>query len=125
MPTANIVVNNQVAEVYFPTDSNVSATVTSHSQLTQRVTFFTDSQELYKFEGSGEKQLLGSVQNRFDSPFKIKVESQGDGNWVSSDLRTGGPYQIGSTNFLIVVAENGDDTDYNDTVIQFSWKTSY
>jgi len=42
---------------------------------------------------------------------------------VSTKLNTGGPYLIGSYNLLIIVAENGDDSDYNDAILEFSWTT--
>jgi hypothetical protein len=47
----------------------------------------------------------------------------GDGSWVGSQTNTGGPYMIGSSGFAIVVSENGDDSDFNDIVVQFSWKS--
>lgn len=34
----------------------------------------------------------------------------------------GGPYSIGVFNTAIIVAENGDDADYNDTILEFTNK---
>ena len=36
-----------------------------------------------------------------------------------STLKAGGPYDIGRVNIVAVVAENGDDVDFNDAVAQF------
>jgi hypothetical protein len=115
--------DNEIAKIGLPNNVSVSGTITANSSFTQKVTLFTDSKELYVFEGRGERVLLGSLQNQFDSPFKVKVEHQEGDKWLGSSLRTGGPYSIGSSNFLIVVAESGDDSDYNDIVVQFSWKS--
>ncbi|WP_375494507.1 fucose-binding lectin II [uncultured Nostoc sp.] len=115
--------DNEIAKIGLPNNVSVSGTITAHSSFTQKVTLFTDSQELYVFEGRGERVLIGSLQNQFDSPFQVKVEHQEGDKWLGSSLRTGGPYSIGSSNFLIVVAESGDDSDYNDIVVQFSWKS--
>jgi len=45
------------------------------------------------------------------------------GNPRPSSLNSGGPYAIGNYNLLVVVAENGDDSDYTDSIVEFSWYT--
>ncbi|WP_073787936.1 fucose-binding lectin II [Streptomyces uncialis] len=49
--------------------------------------------------------------------------SDGGESGKPSKLNNGGPYSIGTYNMLIIVAENGDDSDYNDAIIEFSWHT--
>ncbi|MFF0561331.1 fucose-binding lectin II [Streptomyces sp. NPDC004266] len=41
-----------------------------------------------------------------------------------SKLNCGGPYDIGTYNLMVVVAENGDDGDYNDSILELSRHTS-
>ncbi len=38
-------------------------------------------------------------------------------------LKSGGPYTIGNYNLMVIVAENGDDGDDNDSILEFSWST--
>lgn len=42
---------------------------------------------------------------------------------MPSALNSGGPYRVGQYNLMVVVAENGDDVDYDDAVLEFSWYT--
>ncbi|MEU2253872.1 fucose-binding lectin II [Nocardia xishanensis] len=39
-------------------------------------------------------------------------------------MKRGGPYAIGSYHLLVLVAENGNDADYNDAIVEFSWYAS-
>lgn len=51
----------------------------------------------------------------------LKLQYKDGETLKPSALNSGGPHVIGRQNILIIVAENGDDADYNDTVVQFMW----
>jgi hypothetical protein len=122
--TAAPLITDNIADISIQASKPVTVSVTTNSPTTQTVTFIRGGQTIYCFSGAGERNLIGSAQMNDSSRFQAKFEFQPKGGALSkSALRTGGPYSIGSTNFLIVVAENGDDADYNDVVVQFSWKS--
>ncbi len=120
---ASVIVNGNGALVDLTTESSIRLTVTSNSQNTQKVTVKGGGNVDFQFSGSGERNVLGQTAFTTNSPMLVnfqwsppRVESYRD-----SVVRSGGPYSIGKSNFVILVAENGDDNDFNDTVVQFSW----
>ena len=108
----------------FPNVS-VDVSVTTNAPRTQRATIIIDGNTSGPFTGSGERNLIGSDSTDSGSGLvRVILEyDSGDGSWVGSQTNTGGPYVIGSSGFAIVVGENGDDSDFNDIVVQFSWKS--
>ncbi|MFF3959640.1 fucose-binding lectin II [Streptomyces sp. NPDC001890] len=113
------------AEISLPAGLDVHVKAKSNSRVTQLVTVKGLDEEL-QFTGSGERNSnLGETKitttgNLLHATFEY---SNGDGVLTPSKLNTGGPYEIGNYNILVVVAENGDDSDYNDTILELSWHT--
>lgn len=112
-----------------PDGVTVTVKVTTNSRHTQRITLTRKDEVLCAFVGSGERNAMTgqwTIVANARAPLQAKFEYQTDINaeWLkSSQLKSGGPYTIGSYNLLVIVAENGDDADYNDSVLEFSWTT--
>lgn len=75
MAYATIGSRAQVADVTLP-KLDVSCSVTTNSPATQKVTFVSDGKEVYSFEGSGERQLIGSFKYNLGSPLRIEAQYQ-------------------------------------------------
>lgn len=125
MDIADAVINQNVASITLPDDVDVTVEVKTNSQSKQKVSIKSDKGDVnLNFEGSGERNKLGgeTQTKRFGSPLKVTFEyADASGKWKPSTLQKGGPYAVGRLNILFVVAENGDDADYNDCTLQFSW----
>ncbi|KYF93816.1 hypothetical protein BE17_25105 [Sorangium cellulosum] len=112
-----------------PDGVTVTIKVTTNSRHTQKVTVTRNDEVLSVFAGSGERNAMTGQSNIVASSrakLQAKFEYQTDINaeWLkSSQLKSGGPYTIGNYNLLVIVAENGDDSDYNDSIVEFSWIT--
>ncbi|MGK3987251.1 fucose-binding lectin II [Sorangium sp. So ce136] len=112
-----------------PDGVTVTIRVTTNSRHTQKVTVARDDEVLSVFAGSGERNAMtgqSTIVASSRAKLRAKFEYQTDINaeWLkSSELKSGGPYTIGNYNLLVVVAENGDDGDYNDSIVEFSWIT--
>ena len=123
---ANAQVQGNTAQVSLPTATTVTVRAKTNSSLTQTVTVTSpDGTVNLQFTGTGEHSTpIGNAtitgQSQVTATFAYTDAS---GNTIASKLNTGGPYTIGAYNQLLVVAENGDDTDYNDAIIEFSWTT--
>ncbi|WP_437562142.1 fucose-binding lectin II [Sorangium sp. So ce542] len=113
-----------------PDGVTVTIKVTTNSRHTQRITVTRNDEVLCVFAGSGERNAMtgqSTIVANSRAKLQAKFEYQTDINaeWRKShQLKSGGPYAIGSYNLLVVVAENGDDSDYNDSVLELSWSTS-
>ncbi|KAK5989666.1 hypothetical protein PT974_07921 [Cladobotryum mycophilum] len=77
--------------------------------------------------GKPQQELSGAGEHRELANFRLdeaitsaEPEFTYGGNRSLSRLQFGGPYSVGRQNILIVTAENGDDSDYDDTVAQFT-----
>ncbi len=106
--------------------ANANLTVTTNTGNTERVTINDSAgNTLYTFTGSGERNVIGNVA--FANPGALTAtltySADGGATWNASQTQTGGPYSIGSANFYLIVGENGDDSDYNDIVLQFNWRS--
>ncbi|GGU10774.1 fucose-binding lectin II [Streptomyces lateritius] len=44
-------------------------------------------------------------------------------SWALRSRGAGRPWPISIRSKTVVAAENGDDSDYNDTILEFSWHT--
>jgi hypothetical protein len=98
--------------------------VKANSSFTQRVSITNGADVNLVFSGSGERNsMLGEAQINSAAPLQAIFEFQMNDSWQASKLNCGGPYAIGSYNLLVIVAENGDDSDYNDSIVEFSWYT--
>jgi Fucose-binding lectin II (PA-IIL) len=117
-------VSGNVATIIFPPNTAIQVTATTNSPLAQQVTITDNNAVNLVFTGSGERTMIGQSTFSTSSPVQATFTYQSTLNqgWLNSVLNSGGPYVIGRSGFLLVVAENGDDTDYNDCVLQFSWR---
>ncbi|XXY51802.1 fucose-binding lectin II [Sorangium sp. So ce269] len=112
-----------------PDGVTVTIRVTTNSRHTQKVTVTRNDEVLSVFAGSGERNAMtgqSTIVASSRAKLQAKFEYQTDINaeWLrSSQLKSGGPYTIGNYNLLVIVAENGDDSDYNDSIVEFSWIT--
>ncbi|XXY47530.1 fucose-binding lectin II [Sorangium sp. So ce269] len=112
-----------------PDGVTVTIRVTTNSRHTQKVTVTRNDEVLCVFAGSGERNAMtgqSTIVASSRAKLQARFEHQTDINaaWLqSTQLKSGGPYTIGSYNLLVIVAENGDDSDYNDSVVEFSWST--
>ncbi|WP_405188772.1 fucose-binding lectin II [Streptomyces anulatus] len=114
------------AEVWLPAGVTVHVKVKTNSKATQKVALTSkDGTVDHEFSGAGEKNMVigeTTITPGADSPFNAVFEYSGDDNVLKpSKLNCGGPYDIGNFHMVLVVAENGDDEDFNDTVLEFSW----
>ena len=71
----------------------------------------------YRFTGEG---TVGRILNLPPTTRKVVLafSHQADGKQKPSELKVGGPYLFGSVQTGIIVAENGDDQDFNDALAQ-------
>lgn len=119
---AYLYVKGNQAEVSLPAGASVQVRVKTNAKVAQRVRLVDQ-----EFTGAGEgNMVIGETvfTPSGKSPLTAVFEYAGDdGVFKPSSLKSGGPYEIGKYNLLIAVAENGDDSDYNDTVLEFSWYT--
>ena len=112
-----------------PDGVTVTIKVTTNSRHTQKVTVTRNNEVLSVFAGSGERNAMtgqSTIVASSRAKLQAKFEYQTDINaeWLKSrELKSGGPYTIGNYNLLVIVAENGDDSDYNDSIVEFSWIT--
>lgn len=112
-----------------PDGVTVTIRVTTNSRNTQRITVTRNDEVLCVFAGSGERNAMtgqSSIVASARAKLRVKFEYQTDMNadWLRSrQLKSGGPYTIGDYNLMVIVAENGDDNDYNDSVLELSWST--
>jgi hypothetical protein len=127
---AYITITGNVAEVRdFPRDGSrdisISVKAKTNSSRIQKITVAGSGTADFVFQGSGERNtIIGETSFTASSGVTVKFEYlAGDGTVSNSTLNSGGPYQIGSYNLLVIVAENGDDSDFNDAIIEFSWRT--
>ncbi|MER7585543.1 fucose-binding lectin II [Kitasatospora sp. NPDC097691] len=126
MSDTYVLVNGNKAEIRLPADVEVTVKVKTNSPHTQKVQLTSkDGSVDRSFTGSGERNtVIGDSritgQDLYFATFEF---APADGVFMPSRLNSGGPYAIGNYNILVVVAENGDDADYNDTVLEFSWFT--
>ncbi|XXT15683.1 fucose-binding lectin II [Sorangium sp. So ce429] len=112
-----------------PDGVTVTIKVTTNSRHTQKVTVTRNDEVLSVFAGSGERNamtgqstIVASSRAKLQARFEYQTDINAE--WLkSSQLKSGGPYTIGNYNLLVIVAENGDDSDYNDSIVEFSWIT--
>lgn len=126
MPDAYVIIKNNTAEITLPAGVTVNVKAKTNSSSAQTVTVTsTDGSVNLQFSGAGERNASAG-QSTITGQSQVTATFQySDSNGVSqpSRLNSGGPYQIGSYNLMVIVAENGDDSDYNDAILEFSWYT--
>ncbi|MFE7529366.1 fucose-binding lectin II [Kitasatospora sp. NPDC057542] len=122
---AYMTVTDNKAEIHLPAGVTVKVKVKTNSQLTQKMTLKDNIGRVdLEFTGTGEQNTIGdkTITPVPGSLFTAVFEYTGpDGVFKPSKLNSGGPYDIGSYHMMVIVAENGDDTDYNDTILELSW----
>lgn len=124
---ATVYVQDNRAEFSLPTGRTVQVKAKSNAKTTQKVTLRSaDGAVDLEFTGTGERTQFGEATITPTENFRLHAVFEfagGDGVFRPSTLNSGGPYEIGTYNLLVVAAENGDDTDHNDTILEFSWHT--
>ncbi|MFD4657845.1 fucose-binding lectin II [Kitasatospora sp. NPDC058444] len=127
MSDAYVFVKDNTAEISLPAGAQVTVKAKTNSSTTQQVRITgQDSGVDLLFSGTGERNtVIGQQTITGQAGLKAVFEFDGaDGAFKPSKLNSGGPYEIGAYNLMVIVAENGDDADYNDTILEFSWYTS-
>ncbi|KAG8424720.1 hypothetical protein J3458_001491 [Metarhizium acridum] len=116
-------ITGNVAEINFGDEwGSQNLKVKANFRSVQYVRIKVDNEE-FEASGSGEgntiifDRKLGTPCKKISATFEYQTENGGK---LQSKLRSGGPYDIGRYKTLIVVAENGDDADYNDVIFEIS-----
>lgn len=120
-----VFIKDNKAEVYISPGVEVKVKAKTNSEKIQKITLKNKNNKVdYVYTGSGEKTNIGdnTIINS-DNIFYVSLEYSNDGVFKPSKIKSGGPYEIGNYNLMVIVAENGDDTDYNDSILEFSWYT--
>lgn len=118
----SVQVAGNVAEINFGDEwASQHLKVKTNSKSVQNVHIKVDDQE-FQASGSGERNLI--FERQLDTPCKqisaTFTYQAANGDKLASKLKSGGPYDIGRYTTIIVVAENGDDADYNDAILEIS-----
>ncbi|WP_181799525.1 fucose-binding lectin II [Kitasatospora acidiphila] len=126
MSDAYVYVNGNKAEISLPAGARITVKAKTNSSLVQKVSVTSKDRAVdYQFTGTGERNTV-SGQETFTGPSQLSATfeySDSAGVFKPSKLNSGGPYDIGSYHLMVIVAENGDDSDYNDAILEFSWHT--
>ncbi|MFD7450022.1 fucose-binding lectin II [Kitasatospora sp. NPDC059827] len=126
MSDAYVFVKDNKAEISLPDGAKVAIKAKTNSSFTQKVAVTSKDGEVdYLFTGTGERNTISGAET-ITGPRQLVATfeySEADGNWKASKLNSGGPYDIGNYHLMVVVAENGDDADYNDAILELSWFT--
>ncbi|MGW3182916.1 fucose-binding lectin II [Kitasatospora sp. NPDC001119] len=126
MSDAYVFAKGNTAEISLPAGAKVAVKAKTNSSNVQKVRLTSkDGVVDLAFSGTGEHNaVIGQQTITGQAGLTAVFEfSDGDGVFKPSRLNSGGPYEIGAYNLMVLVAENGDDADYNDTVLEFSWYT--
>ncbi|MFE7637640.1 fucose-binding lectin II [Kitasatospora sp. NPDC057518] len=126
MSDAYVLVKGNTAEISLPAGAQVTVKAKTNSSSAQKVRLTNqDGTVGLEFVGAGERNtVIGQETITGQAGLTAVFEfSEGDGVFKPSRLNSGGPYEIGAYNLMVLVAENGDDADYNDTILEFSWYT--
>jgi hypothetical protein len=113
-----ISVSKNVATIDFPKGwaTNVAVEVKSNSSFDQHVELDIDGSKK-TVKGTGEQQSLETISVPEGTSKLVATFSYGKDK-KPSELQHGGPWDIGVMQLLMVLAENGDDEDFNDVVLQ-------
>ncbi|WP_275462243.1 fucose-binding lectin II [Streptomyces noursei] len=126
--TAYVYAKGNTGEIRLPTGVAIAVKAKSNASTTQKVTIKGHDGEVnLEFTGDGERNhIFGqeTITLKSEAPLAAVFEYAIDGVFTASKgTNAGGPYDIGNYHILVLVAENGDDADYNDTILEFSWHT--
>jgi hypothetical protein len=116
--TPTISVSQNVATISLPKGwaTNVAVEVKSNSSLDQHVELDIDGTKK-TIKGTGEQASLETLSLPEGTSKLVATFSHGSDK-KPSELQHGGPWDIGTMQLLMVLAENGDDEDFNDVVLQ-------
>jgi hypothetical protein len=120
---ATITVSKNVATVSFPSGwaTNMVIEVISNSSFEQQVELDMDGSTKENITGTGEKNSVETVKIP-DGTKKLMAKFTHGSDKKPSELQYGGPFDIGVMKLLMITAENGDDEDFNDVVLQIRGK---
>ncbi|MFF2117053.1 fucose-binding lectin II [Kitasatospora sp. NPDC058184] len=126
MSDAYVLVKGNTAEISLPAGAQVTVKAKTNSSNVQKVQLTSkDGVVDLAFSGTGERNaVIGQQTITGQAGLTATFEfASAEGDFRPSKLNSGGPYEIGAYNLMVLVAENGDDADYNDTILEFSWYT--
>ncbi|WP_461481220.1 fucose-binding lectin II [Porticoccus sp.] len=120
--------------IYLPLNSYISVRGFTNAAFPQSVAIVDENGGSHEMSGSGEQDTpMQNGSYGFTTPSTAKnpggfqvtvtVQSQQGGQWVPSQV-TSGKTSLAYYNLVLVVSEDGADTDWNDAVVQFSWWTT-
>lgn len=120
MADAYITIKGNEAEINLPADTKVSVRVRVNSSNFQTVELHM-AERGFQCGGSGENQLIQQIEIEGETKLFAKFRHSKGGSQRSSTLHSEGPTALGNYNLMLLSAEDGDDADNNDAVMEFSW----
>ena len=122
---ATIITNKNEATIDFPSGwaKNLVAEVKSNSSTEQLVQLKIDGDTTKSVKGCGEQNSIETFPlkegiKKLVATFNYGDKGSSEKDMKPSELHQGGPWDIGVMKLLMVLAENGDDEDFNDVVLQ-------
>ncbi|KAM0702202.1 hypothetical protein Q7P35_011112 [Cladosporium inversicolor] len=119
--------SNTATILFAPDKAHKTYTLISNSSRKQTISaqIDDDAQVIsHEITGEGTKAPPSHLpENTKNVVFTFSYEEESGGKQTkkpSFKLKSGGPYDIGRVQLLVVVAENGDDADFNDAVVQIT-----
>jgi hypothetical protein len=126
MSAPTVSASGNTATVTFPSEAIVyrNFTLTSHTTKSQQIVSIKvddESAKEYRIaggDGKGSTATLPKTAKKVVFTFTYDA----DGESKTSKVRVGGPWAWEGTQSMIMCAENGDDVDYNDAMVQLAFK---
>ncbi len=121
---------NNTTIVYLPFSMWVNVHVFTNARFQQRVTIAPEGGKPIAFTGSGEQdhpigqtgiQTPASGKQSLGFPVAVTVESNHGGTWAPSAVAQSPPCLGWYYNLVMVVSEDYEDGDWNDSVALLTW----
>jgi hypothetical protein len=121
---ATISTNKNEATITFAPGAakGMTVLVKTNSSTEQHIQLNIDGTET-SVVGSGERNTILKSIPLDPSVSKVTATFSYDDKSArkpSAGLNSGGPYAIGAYRTMVIVAENGDDADYNDAIVEIN-----
>jgi len=113
-----------VAHIHIPFDwaTGIVFEMITNSPTEQRVELRIDG-DLHNVTGSGTEASLKTIPIPDGTRVMAARFTYGDKDAPKpSKLQVGGPYYLGTSRWMMIMAENGDDEDCNDVVLHIRGK---
>jgi preprotein translocase subunit SecD len=120
-PQATVTTSGNETTITFPESNfeNRTLNLSSNSSRKQIVTAKEDDKGAKEYQITGEKTKNEAVSlSPTAKKLVLTFSYEEGGKQKASELQQGGPYNIGRVQAVIIAAENGDDSDFNDAVAQ-------